>query len=324
MSRSYEVANLYSSQLTLLFMSNGYVKWVTPCQIKLVANHSDKVGYSMEMLLTRIIGGLLALAFGLTITILGGWAFAGAIGLLILLGQREYFNLVMAKGTAPARRTTMVLSQVVNLLQFVYPDWAGPAFVVSGSMICFYLLFKPKVATIADVATSVLGLFYCGYLPSFWILVRSLPPNTFIGTGLQVTFLAYGCIIASDIGAYFVGRSFGKTRLSDISPKKTVEGAVGGILMSMLLAWAGSYFLVWPWWWLSGGILGFLIGLTSLLGDLTESLMKRDAGVKDSGDLIPGHGGILDRGDSYVFTAPLVYFFLVLMESTAEYVGALS
>jgi phosphatidate cytidylyltransferase len=277
----------------------------------------------MEMLSSRLLGGLLALAFGLTITVLGGWVFAAAIGLLILLGQWEYFNLVRAKGTSPARRTTMVLSQVVNLLQFVQPDWAGPAFVVSGSVICFYLLFKPKVATIADVATSVLGLFYCGYLPSHWILVRNLPHNILIGEGLQVTFLAYGCIIASDIGAYFVGRAVGKTRLSDISPKKTVEGAIGGILMGMVLALSGAYFLAWPWWWLSGGILGFLIGLTSLLGDLTESLMKRDAGVKDSGDLIPGHGGILDRGDSYVFTAPLVYFFLVLLEAVAEQVGAL-
>lgn len=276
------------------------------------------------MLSTRILGGLLALAFGLTITILGNWVFAAAIGLLIFLAQREYFNLVEAKETLPARRTTMVLSQVVNLLQYLHPDWVGPAFVVSGSVICFYLLFKPKVATIADVATSVLGLFYCGYLPSFWILVRMLPHTEAVGEGLQVTFLAYGCIIASDIGAYFVGRAVGRTRLTDISPKKTVEGAIGGIVMSVILSMLGSYWLQWPWWWASGPMLGFLIGLTSLLGDLTESLMKRDAGVKDSGDLIPGHGGILDRGDSYVFTAPLVYFFLVLLESVAEHMGILS
>ncbi|XTZ10041.1 MAG: phosphatidate cytidylyltransferase, partial [cyanobacterium endosymbiont of Rhopalodia yunnanensis] len=105
----------------------------------------------------------------------------------------------------------------------------------------------------------------------------------------------------------------GKTRLSDISPKKTVEGAIFGLLGSIIVAELGAWYLTWPYGYLTGLLLGTLIGIVSLLGDLTESMMKRDAGVKDSGQLIPGHGGILDRTDSYVFTAPLVYYFVTLL-----------
>lgn len=267
----------------------------------------------------RVVSGIVALLFALSITLLGGWVFTAAIGAIIFLGQLEFFRLVQAKGTAPAIKTTMVLSQVLVVFQQVKPEWIAPLFTVSGSVICFYLLFKPKVATIADVATSVLGFFYCAYLPSHWIVVRSLPFAERSGEGLRVTLLAYACIIAADIGAYLLGKSFGRTRLSIISPKKTVEGALFGIGLSMTIAVSGALVLDWPWPWISGSIIGGLIGLTSLLGDLTESLMKRDAGVKDSGHLLPGHGGILDRGDSYVFTAPLVYYFMVILRALQEY-----
>jgi phosphatidate cytidylyltransferase len=131
--------------------------------------------------------------------------------------------------------------------------------------------------------------------------------------GLTATLLAFGCIWAADIGAYFFGKYFGRTRLSSISPKKTVEGAIFGIAGSIAVAIAGAWYLHWPSWQLTGIVLGLLVGIASLLGDLTESMMKRDAGVKDSGQLIPGHGGILDRTDSYVFTGPLVYYFVTLL-----------
>jgi phosphatidate cytidylyltransferase len=211
------------------------------------------------------------------------------------------------------------------------PGLADSVLPIAGTLICFYPIFLPKLSTIAGIASSVLGLFYAAYLPSYWIRLRllestelsNLPlggywPETWpalrdLPQGLTVTLLAFFCIWAADIGAYTVGRLIGKTRLSDISPKKTVEGAIFGITGSMSVAIAGAWSLDWPFWALSGAMLGLLIGVTSILGDLTESMMKRDAGVKDSGQLIPGHGGILDRADSYVFTAPLVYFYVTLL-----------
>jgi phosphatidate cytidylyltransferase len=282
------------------------------------------------------VTAIIAILLALSLLILGGWYFSLAIALVIFLGLREYFQLVRAKGIAPAAKTTLVLSLVLVLSATVIPHLTDAIFPLTGALICFYLLFQPKMATIADISTSLLGLFYGGYLPSYWVRLRlgfatlgegtngiHLPlrgywpqswahPEQF-PQGLMVTILAFSCIWAADIGAYIMGKWLGRTRLSNISPKKTVEGAIWGVMGSVLVAELGAWYLHWPYWQITGILLGLLIGVVSLLGDLTESMMKRDAGVKDSGQLIPGHGGILDRTDSYVFTAPLVYYFVLLV-----------
>jgi phosphatidate cytidylyltransferase len=268
---------------------------------------------------------------------LGGWYFTIGFGIIVYLGQQEYFQLARAKNIAPAGKTTLVVSQVLLVTAALAPHLVDPMFALAGTLICFYLLFQPKLSTIADIAASILGLFYGGYLPSYWVRLRvgleanapiisqSVASNTpvqghwadwinphSLPLGLTALLLAFCCIWAADIGAYFMGKFFGRTSLSHISPKKTVEGAVFGVCGSVAVAVAGAWYLNWPGWPYTGVVLGLLIGIASLLGDLTESMMKRDAGVKDSGQLIPGHGGILDRTDSYVFTAPLVYYFVTM------------
>lgn len=288
------------------------------------------------MLWVRIGSGIVAIALALAVTVLGGWYFTLGLSALVYLGQVEYFNLVKVKGITPANKTTILVSQVMLVLSTAsaYLDTPGLAEAVlpiAATMICFYPIFLPKHSTIAGIASSVLGLLYAGYLPSYWIRLRLLDstqvshlpfggywpshwmPLAQLPLGLTVTLMAFLCIWAADIGAYTIGRLFGKTRLSDISPKKTVEGALFGVLGSMGVGCLGAGLLNWPYWILSGSMLGVLVGVTSVLGDLTESMMKRDAGVKDSGQLIPGHGGILDRADSYVFTGPLVYFYVTLL-----------
>jgi len=279
----------------------------------------------------RITSGLIAIVLALGMIFLGGWYFTLGFCLLVYLAQVEYFDLVRAKGNRPAGKTTMIVSQLLLITATINGELADAVLPVAGTFICFYLLFQPKLATISDISSSILGLFYGGYLPSYWIRVRTLEsieasnlplwgywPEQWsninrLPMGLTITLLAFGCIWAADIGAYTFGRLLGKTRLSEISPKKTVEGAVFGVGGSVTVAIIGAKVFLWPFWLFLGFALGLLIGIASLLGDLTESMMKRDAGVKDSGQLIPGHGGILDRADSYVFTAPLVYYFITLL-----------
>ena len=128
--------------------------------------------------------------------------------------------------------------------------------------------------------------------------------------GLVATIMAVACIIAADTGAYFCGRSFGRTQLTQISPKKTVEGAIGGLICSTLTAVGFHRFLAWPVDMGAAVGLGTLVFFASLFGDLIESVMKRDAGLKDASNLIPGHGGLLDRFDSYLFTGAIVYFVI--------------
>lgn len=254
---------------------------------------------------------------------------------LALTGLYEYYRMVAAKGHLPAYKMGLCVTAATMLGSAFAPTVADVVFPVGGTMICIYLLFRRRrIATIADISTTFMGLFYAGYLPSFWVRLHAYAANSaenvvgsaiarfwpaafgfrpMITVGSLLVFWTWLAAASADIGAFFIGKTYGRTRFSNISPKKTVEGCIAGFVCSAGVSILGAYLLQWPLWWATGAVYGVTVGVLGLCGDLFESCFKRDVGWKDSGSLFPGHGGMLDRADSYVLVAPLVYFWATLV-----------
>lgn len=156
-----------------------------------------------------------------------------------------------------------------------------------------------------DTLVAVLGILYLGIPLSTVVSTRTLPGGEFLALFLAVVTWA------SDTGAYYVGTLWGKHPLMpSISPKKTVEGVIGGLLLAIAAALLAHWWFVPQLSWSDAVLLGVLLTIAGLIGDLFESMIKRRTGVKDSGGILPGHGGMLDRIDSLLFTAPTFYYYV--------------
>lgn len=289
--------------------------------------------------------------FGATMgLVVAGWVYSGNIAfttlftLMTAVGQLEYYRMVMNAGIYPARRISVLGACATFVTALFAPDLHQIVLpVFSTWAMIWFLTMRRRVTSISEIATTFTGMFYLGYIPSFWVRIRQLGGDLVAPTRLmplvkplferlgQNNLLAYLpkkihypitvgsnfifwtwlCIAFSDVGGYFAGRKFGKTKLGAISPaagktspNKTVEGVIGGCAFSLVLATLGAWIQRWPYWFILGPVHGVTLALLGLVGDLTASMLKRDAGLKDFGDLIPEHGGVMDRVDSYIFTAP--------------------
>ena len=277
----------------------------------------------------RLKSGLLIGIFGLIVVLLGGWFFTLATALLTYLALLEFFRMAEFTGIKPATKTTLfscliiIISTHLETIGLLEREIASSILPICSVGICTWLLLQPKPGKISDIAASIFGLLYLGFLPSYWIKIRALEAalssssqsffslNFSNSTGLNLTLTSCLLIVASDIGSYFIGKLFGKRSLSPISPSKTIEGLLGGITCSILLAILFAFLLNWENAFFIGILYGILISLMALVGDLIESMMKRDAKIKDSGTFLPGHGGILDRIDSYIFTPSVIYYIII-------------
>lgn len=241
------------------------------------------------------------------ITERGGLFFLLLVDLIIILGLNEFFQLMEAKGYRPSRWLGYSGALVVSWHAYD----GGPALTLVMTVILLLIMsreiFRRHVdKALTNIAVTVLGVMYVGWLGSHFVLLREL--------GSDLVYFATLVIWACDTMAYVVGVTIGRRKLvPHISPAKTWAGAIGGTVGGGLAGWLCAATFVDVVTPLTGALLGLLCAVIGQVGDLVESLLKRDAGLKDSAQLIPGHGGILDRVDSLLFTIPLLFYWFRFM-----------
>ncbi len=243
----------------------------------------------------------------------GGVFFLLLVNMIILLGLREFYVLMKAKGYEPFEVLGYFCSLAISW--YAWHEGAVVPLILTASLLAIMIreVFRKEMSqSLGHMAVTVFGIMYIGWLGSHLVLLRELPTSLGLNDhiGARLVFMVALLTWATDTAAYLFGVALGRHKLIPrISPNKTVEGAVGGLLGAALVGWLlsrGMVPFVTP---LAGIILGLVVGVMAQLGDLVESLIKRDAGIKDTAELIPGHGGVLDRFDSMLFTAPVVYYY---------------
>lgn len=256
------------------------------------------------MLRTRVISALILLPFVLGSVYVGGLLFLAMVMLALLIGGWEFYTMTRHAGHRPM--TGLGLGVIALLLLDTYGQTNWLRDIIIGATVISLVIgiFFHHQNWMASWALTQAGILYIGILGSYFILVRALP------NGLLLTALAMLVTWATDSGAYLAGTRLGKHGFfTSISPKKTWEGAIGGVLSAIVVTLVLGLWVDMPIIHRLGFGLG--IGIAATLGDLVESLLKRQTGVKDSSQLMPGHGGLLDRMDSLLFAAVFAYYYLV-------------
>ena len=262
------------------------------------------------MLIKRIISSIILIFFTI-FAISIDWLCGLFITVLIIGSLYEFFTMLEKGGISIYKYFGIGMGVVIPLsLVFRFEltrNWEL-LFIVLTLLFLILMQFRRREnsGVIVGISTTVFGILYVSWFLSFLIRIRYLAG----GLGLIITLLLVTKL--GDIGAYLIGTRFGKTPLMPrISPKKSVEGAIGGLIFSILGALASKVFLDLSYLHLI--CMSIFFGALGQLGDLSESLMKRDCQVKDSGNIFPGMGGVLDLMDSFLFAAPVFYFYMSIV-----------
>lgn len=256
-------------------------------------------------MLTRIISAVVGVPILLFFIIQGGLPFTFMVLVLASIGLFEYSRMIKKKGHQ-FLFFPMLMGVWVMLVAsyYTFSIWASLGIMVAFLSVFLVAVFHFPSFDVPDISANLLGLIYVGWTMAHLILLSKLED------GIIILLYLFVAIWSSDSGAYFVGRFLGKHKLCpSVSPKKTVEGSIGGIVTACIILFLFNlYFLLVPYYAVI--LIGIVISVVGQLGDLMESLIKRYCDIKDSGNLIPGHGGILDRFDSIMLAAPFMYYCL--------------
>ncbi len=257
---------------------------------------------------TRLLTGLILGTIVMSCIIYGKLAILFMLLAIIFLATKEYVKILKHKGFFPSFKVMLLAEVLLAWIAYVQ-RFDLVALVLSFCSIgsFMWVLFCGRQPYIANVATTLLGIVYCGWFPLHLVFLRNLHCLRF-ESGLGFVVLMFTAILLTDTGCYYVGTKFGKHKLAPvISPNKTIEGSIGGGIFAII----GAVIVGWTFGleWYLAVLAGLLCTVFAQIGDLSESLIKRDAGVKDSGHSLPGHGGFLDRADSFIFTIPMMYYF---------------
>lgn len=258
---------------------------------------------------TRMLTGFILGTIVMGCIMLGSYYLLALLIFIVFVGSKEYVKILEHKGFYPSLKIIIASGLIIAFIMFLHSvEYIALALTVCSFAAFMWVLFRGRQPYIANAATTILGFVYCGYFPLHLLLLRDLHSSQF-HDGLGFVVMMFTAILLTDVGCYYAGSKFGKHKLAPVvSPNKTIEGSIGGIVCAIIGAMLIGYFIDGVEWYTS-----FFAGLSctvfAQIGDLCESLIKRDAGVKDSGHSLPGHGGFLDRCDSFIFTIPVMYYF---------------
>ncbi|MEZ4218968.1 MAG: phosphatidate cytidylyltransferase [Myxococcota bacterium] len=289
----------------------------------------------MSELARRLLTAAVLIPLVLYIVVLGGLAYLATVMLFVAIGQREFYRLIEDKGALPLDVLGVAFGAALCVVAYVGNEYHATILLTASLLgLMVAQLRKAQIQeSLASISGTFFGVFYVAWLLAHAIVLRNFfdVANAKYGfdellllglhpdSGIFFMMFVLSVVVGCDAGAYFAGRAYGRRKLAPkISPGKTVEGALGGVIAGCVIGTAAKALFDWQWPALSAAFewrlvlpFAFALSVAGIVGDLLESMLKRDAARKDAGGLLPGMGGVLDRIDSPLLAIPIMYYMLL-------------